>query len=225
MPKGLLILLLLLVGCAASREGSVAAEGRVSGEFAPPATLPVVPNLLDRPPPQVTEAAASARSSAIGKPAPPFELPNQDEQTVSLSQLRGQWVVLYFYPADDTPGCTCQANEFTQLIQSFRESNAKVIGVSVDRPEIHRRFIKKYNLQIPLLSDPGRGVMREYGAWVDIPRGLAAPGMVIRSTYLIDPAGTIAWHWPEVIPQGHAQRVMEKLNEIQRPGTQRAGPG
>ncbi|MDW8263404.1 MAG: peroxiredoxin [Phycisphaerales bacterium] len=211
-----LLVLLLLGGCAASDSATQEAEGRPSDEFRTTAAPRVVGHRRDRPPPQVTEAAASERSSAIGKPAPDFELLDQEERPVSLSALRGQWVVLYFYPADDTPGCTCQANEFTRLIQSFHHANAKVIGVSVDRPEIHRRFIRKYNLRIPLLSDPDRRVMREYGAWVDIPRGPAAPGMVIRSTYLIDPTGRIAWHWPEVIPQGHAQRVMDRLNALQR---------
>jgi len=191
----------------------VSAEPRDVVASAAPVAPADVPDPT-RPSAEVAEAAASARSTAIGKRAPTFALPDENERMVSLDSLRGEWVVLYFYPADDTPGCTCQATEFTSLIKSFRRSNARVYGVSGDTPLVHQMFIAKYGLQIPLLSDPQRTVMREYGAWVDIPEGLLAPGRVIRSTFLINPDGIIAWHWPEVIPQGHAERVMQKLKAM-----------
>lgn len=168
------------------------------------------------PTPEETESAASARSTARGKPSIDFALPDPYGSTVRLGNLRGKWVVLYFYPADDTPGCTCEATEFTQLLTDLRMPNAAVIGISADSPESHARFALKYGLALTLLSDMDRTVMRKYGAWIDIPEGLGAPGRVIRSTYLIDPSGNIAWHWPEVIPQGHAFRVATRLAQLQK---------
>ena len=168
------------------------------------------------PPPAVTEAAASQRSNAIGKNAPAFELVDQNDKSVKLNEFRGQWLVIYFYPKDDTPGCTCEANEFTALLQKFGQVHANVVGINADTPADHRQFIKEYNLKVRFLSDPQRGALRAYGAWVYIPQGINAPGMFLRSTFLIDPTGKIAWHWPEVVPQGHAQRVYEKLIELSK---------
>jgi len=163
----------------------------------------------------VMEDAASERSPVTSRQAPGFTLMDQDEKPVSLSDLRGQWVVLYFYPKDDTPGCACQANEFTALLTQFRQMNADVYGVSADSPALHRAFIAKYDLALNLLSDPDKSVMRTYGAWVDTALGDQQYGRVIRSTMIIDPEGRIAHHWPEVIPEGHAERVKDKLEELQ----------
>lgn len=156
------------------------------------------------------EAAAAASSALTGRPAPDFTLPNQDDQAVRLADLRGQWVVLYFYPADGTPGCTCQAKEFTQSHQQFQQLSAAVFGISPDTVASHRQVADEFNVVVDLLADPGREVMEAYGAWVKTPFG----GRVIRSTVLIDPQGVIAYHWPEVIPEGHADRVRAKLAEI-----------
>lgn len=163
------------------------------------------------PRPGTMEKAASARSAAIGKPAPDFTLTSHERQPVSLGALRGQWVVLYFYPKNDTPGCTCQATEFTSLLTQFRSMNATILGVSPDTPESGRYFHDKYHLDLTLLSDPSAQAMRQYGAWVESAVG---GGMVVRTTYIIDPDGRIAWHWPEVIPAGHADRVRQKLAEL-----------
>lgn len=157
------------------------------------------------------EAAAAAQSELAGKPAIDFVLPNQHGTPVSLTEQRGQWVVLYFYPADGTPGCTCQAREFTQYHKQFERLNAAVFGISPDSVESHRQVFEEYDLRIDLLADPERKVMEPYGAWVKTPFG----GRVIRSTVLIDPQGRIAYHWPEVIPEGHAERVKAKLEELQ----------
>lgn len=157
------------------------------------------------------EEAAAGRSSFAGSRAPQFTLPDENEQPVSLSDYRGQWVVLYFYPADDTPGCACQATEFTAILQKFHEQDAVVIGVSPDSPESHRLFAEKYDLKIKLLSDVDQKVMQRYGAWVDKQFGDQTHGSVVRSTVLISPDGKVAYHWPEVIPKGHAERVREKL--------------
>jgi len=161
------------------------------------------------------EEAASLRSPITGSPAPDFTLADQNKQMVTLSKLRGKWVVLYFYPKDDTPGCTCEATEFTKLMGQFRDMNAEVYGVSADSPVTHQAFIELYDLSLNLLSDRDRKVMKEYGAWVQAGIGEKKYGRTIRSTVIIGPDGTIRRHWPEVIPQGHAGRVKEKLAQLQ----------
>jgi peroxiredoxin Q/BCP len=156
-------------------------------------------------------------SSSIepGKKAPAFRLPDQDEAVVSLADLKGQWVVLYFYPRDDTPGCTKQACEFTDGIQDFKGMGAVVLGCSPDTPAKHRTFIEKYDLEVRLLSDPEHQVMEKFGAWGPKKMyGKTVQG-VIRSTVIIDPKGVIAHHWPKVKAAGHAAKVREKLEELQ----------
>lgn len=162
------------------------------------------------------EAAASRSSRVAGRAAPAFALPDHTGHNFRLADMRGKWVVLYFYPKDDTPGCVCQATEFTGLLTQFRYMNAAVIGVSPDTVKNHQHFREKYSLGITLLSDVDRKVMRAYGAWTDVRLGDQVTGRVIRSTYIIDPTGRIAWHWPEVIPKGHAERVKAKLDELSR---------
>jgi len=212
----LLALAALCMTSCVSRHGAVGSSGvgtPVPGAPTPDATTtPVLQP--PTPTPAETEEAASGRSSAVGKPAPDFTLPDAFERPTSLTRQRGKWLVLYFYPGDDTPGCTCQATEFTALLKKFDALNAKVIGVSPDSPATHQYFMRKYGLNFPLLSDPSHDVMRDYGAWLEVKEGPAAPGRVLRSTYLIDPGGKVAWHWPEVIPQGHAERVKEKLSQL-----------
>ncbi len=160
------------------------------------------------------EQAASKTSPIIGRQAPDFTLLDQDDQDTKLSGLKGKWIVLYFYPKDDTPGCSCQATEFTALLQRFHDMNAVVLGVSPDSPEMHRTFIEKYDLALTLLSDPDKTVMTQYGAWVTSTLGPISYERIIRCTYLIDPAGAIRQHWPEVIPEGHAARVREELQRL-----------
>lgn len=151
----------------------------------------------------------------VGQPAPDFSLPNQDEQPVGLTDLRGQWLVLYFYPKDDTPGCTTEACDFTQGLGAFETLNATVLGCSRDDAASHRQFIDKYDLKITLLSDPDHAVMERYGAWGEKKMyGRASQG-VIRSTVLIDPEGKAAHHWKNVKAKGHAEQVRKKLEELQ----------
>lgn len=161
------------------------------------------------------EEAASAQSPFVGQPAPDFILLDQDSQPLALSAQKGHWVVLYFYPKDDTPGCTCQATEFTKLLTKFRDMDAEVYGISEDSPASHRVFIKAYGLGLRLLSDPDHRAMTQYGAWVTARAGEKTYGRVIRTTVILDPKGIVAWHWPEVIPEGHADRVRKKLAELQ----------
>ena len=156
----------------------------------------------------------AASKIEVGRAAPSFTLLDQDEKEVSLADLRGSWVVLYFYPRDDTPGCTTEACEFTEGIEAFRGFDAAVLGCSPDTPAKHRKFIEKYDLAVRLLSDPERKVMEAYGAWGEKKMyGKAVTG-VIRSTVLIDPKGKVAHHWPNVKAKGHAAKVRERLEEL-----------
>ncbi|MBN2712204.1 MAG: peroxiredoxin [Planctomycetes bacterium] len=150
-----------------------------------------------------------------GRSAPAFALLDENDNIVKLESLRGRWVVLYFYPRDDTPGCTTEACEFTESITAFRGMDAEVVGVSPDTPEKHRKFIEKYELKIKLLSDPEHEVLKAYGAWgIKKLYGRESEG-VIRSTCIIDPAGEIAFHWPQVKAAGHAEEVRAKLKEFE----------
>jgi peroxiredoxin Q/BCP len=150
----------------------------------------------------------------VGAKAPEFNLPDQDGVPVSLSSLRGSWVVLYFYPKDDTPGCTTEACEFSEGIETFRGLDAVVLGCSADSPEKHRTFIAKYDLSVRLLSDRDHKVMEAYGAWGEKSMYGRTTMGVIRSTVLIDASGRVAHHWPTVKAAGHAAEVREKLAEL-----------
>lgn len=156
----------------------------------------------------------SASAITVGKQAPAFALADQDGQTVKLADLKGRWVVLYFYPKDDTPGCTVEACDFTAGIEDFEGLDAVVLGCSPDAPESHRKFIAKYDLKIRLLSDPDHQLMERYGAWGEkVSYGQRKMG-VIRSTVVIDPRGNVAHHWPAVKAEGHAAAVREKVAEL-----------
>ncbi|HVN32403.1 MAG TPA: peroxiredoxin [Thermoanaerobaculaceae bacterium] len=152
----------------------------------------------------------------IGQKAPAFSLPDQDGVRTALSDLAGSWVVLYFYPKDDTPGCTTEACEFTDGIKAFEKLDAVVLGCSLDTPESHRRFIARHDLKVRLLSDPDRAVMKTYGAWGEKSMYGRTTMGVIRSTVLIDPQGKVAFHWPNVKAAGHAEQVREKLAELRK---------
>jgi thioredoxin-dependent peroxiredoxin len=147
----------------------------------------------------------------IGKKAPAFSLPNQDGKTVKLSEFKGRWVVLYFYPKDNTPGCTTEACDFTDGLKDFAKLDAVVLGCSADSPESHQKFIAKYKLKVTLLSDAEHDVMKAYGAWGE--KNLYGKTVVgiIRSTVIIDPEGRVAYHYPKVRSAGHAEAVREQL--------------
>ena len=150
----------------------------------------------------------------VGKKAPAFTLQDENGTKVVLSSLAGQWVVLYFYPKDDTPGCTVEACEFTTGLPTFDKLDAAVFGCSRDTPESHRKFIAKYKLKIKLLSDPEHAVMEKYGAWGEKNNYGKKTMGVIRSTVLIDPAGKVAHHWATVKAAGHAEQVRGTLAEL-----------
>ncbi len=152
----------------------------------------------------------------VGAKAPTFELPDQDGKLVKSEQLAGKWVVLYFYPKDDTPGCTTEACEFTDSIKEFETLAATVLGCSPDSPASHAKFIAKHNLTLQLLSDPQHAVMERYGAWGEKTLYGKQTIGVIRSTVLIDPKGNVAFHWPNVKAAGHAEQVRAKLAELRK---------
>ena len=149
-----------------------------------------------------------------GDSAPDFTAPTHDGSLLTLSALRGAPVVVYFYPKDDTPGCTIEACDFTSGLAGFQELDAVVLGCSPDSPESHQKFIEKYDLEITLLSDPKHTVMEKYGAWGEKTLyGKKSLG-VLRSTVLIDPSGKVAHHWKSVKAQGHAAKVAETLAKV-----------
>jgi peroxiredoxin Q/BCP len=160
-------------------------------------------------------AATNPRALAVGQPAPDFTLPDQDDRPVSLASLKGRWVVLYFYPRDDTPGCTVEACDFTSGLAGFEGLKATVLGCSADSTASHRKFIAKHGLKISLLSDPGKETMTRYGAWGEKTLYGKVTTGVIRSTVIIDPAGRVAHHYTTVKAAGHARAVQEKLTQLQ----------
>jgi len=153
---------------------------------------------------------------AVGKKAPDFALKNQNDEVVKLGDLAGKWVVLYFYPKDDTPGCTVEACDFTSGLKDFEKLNATVLGCSPDSTESHRRFIAKHKLKVGLLSDPNHKLMDDYGSWGEKNTYGRITEGVIRSTVIIDPKGIVAHHWPKVSAKGHAEEVKEVLEELQQ---------
>ena len=151
-----------------------------------------------------------------GVEAPDFCLPSSEGgKELCLSELRGKWVVLYFYPRDGTSGCTTEAVEFSGLNNEFEELNALVLGLSKDSPDSHRNFIQRRDLRITLLSDGAGKVLEAYGAWrLKKMYGKESWG-VVRSTVLIDPEGKAAKIWPKVPKAaGHAAKVLEELKTL-----------
>jgi len=150
-----------------------------------------------------------------GDLAPQFCLVNESNKNICLKDFLGKWVVLYFYPKDNTPGCTTEACDFTASFDDFKNLDAIIVGISPDSPERHMKFIKKYMLKHILLSDTKREVLQLYGVWKErIIYGKSALG-VIRSTFVINPAGKIAKIWPKVKVKGHAKEVKEVLDKLQ----------
>ena len=150
---------------------------------------------------------------AAGDTAPEFELPDQNSQLHSLEDYRDQWVVLYFYPKDETPGCTTEACEFRDNIFAFRELNAQVIGVSLDDAESHKAFAENHGLPFPLLADIDGMASSAYG----VKTRMLGMEVARRQTFIIAPDGTIAKHYQKVAPAEHAEEVLADLAELGAP--------
>ncbi|MFX0036412.1 MAG: thioredoxin-dependent thiol peroxidase [Candidatus Hermodarchaeota archaeon] len=149
-----------------------------------------------------------------GNDAPEFTLPDKDNKLISLKEFKGKYVILYFYPADNTPACTTEAIGFTGILPALEKLDAVVIGISPDSPESHAKFIEKKNLKVILLSDVDNKVIKKYGKWGKKKfRGKEYIG-VIRSTFLIDPEGKIAHIWPKVSVKGHPEEVESILRNL-----------
>ncbi|MCL4240042.1 MAG: thioredoxin-dependent thiol peroxidase [Dehalococcoidia bacterium] len=150
---------------------------------------------------------------AIDSAAPAFSLQDQDGNEVSLASLRGRWSVIYFYPKDDTPGCTKEACSFRDTHGAIQAAGAIVLGVSGDSAAAHRKFAGKYGLPFQLLVDEGNGVAKAFGAWgTKSMYGKTYDG-ILRSTFVIDPDGKIAKVWPKVKPDTHGAEVLDWLKE------------
>jgi peroxiredoxin Q/BCP len=148
----------------------------------------------------------------IGKKAPAFKVQDDAGETVSLASLKGEWVVLFFYPKDMTSGCTVEACEFRDALPRFKKMKAKVFGVSPDSVKSHQKFREKEGLTYPLLSDPEHTMLEAYGVWVEKSMYGRKYMGVERTTVLIDPAGTIAQVFTKVTPAGHADEVTAWLH-------------
>ena len=150
-----------------------------------------------------------------GEKAPDFALAADDGTKVKLSSLRGSPVVLYFYPKDDTPGCTKEACSFRDRKHDLAELGAKVLGVSPDDAASHEKFRDKFSLNFPLLADPGHKIAEKYGAWGEKNSyGKKSEG-IRRSTFLIDAEGVIRKVWTNVKPEGHDEQVIEAIKELE----------
>lgn len=159
-----------------------------------------------------TIAADQPQPPATGKPAPAFTLPNQEGAPVSLDEFRGKWVVLYFYPKDFTSGCTIEAHNFQRDLEKYTQSNAVIVGVSVDTVDSHKSFCTKESLNFKLLADPNHAVVEKYGSVMEY------NGMTLaeRNTFLIDPSGIIRKVYLKVSPQGHSEEVLADLHQLQQ---------
>ncbi len=147
----------------------------------------------------------------VGSTAPEFALRDQDGRRHALSEKRGRWVVLYFYPKDDTPGCTKEACSFRDGMGALASLQAEVLGVSADDEASHKEFAEKYSLNFPLLADVDRHVIDAYGAWGEKEREGERYEGILRISYLIDPRGKIVQRWTVHEPEGHAGEVRQAL--------------
>ena len=148
----------------------------------------------------------------VGQPAPDFTLPDDKGTPRRPQDARGRWLVLYFYPKDDTPGCTTEACEFRDDQDEFRARDAEVWGVSVLGTDSKAAFKRKFELPFTLLADEDHAVAQKYGAWVEKQNYGRTYWGVGRTTFLIDPEGRIAHVWPKVTPSGHAGEVLSELD-------------
>ena len=155
---------------------------------------------------------ALAAAPAVGSAAPAFKLQDQDGKWHSLGDYKGKWLVLYFYPKDDTPGCTTEACAFRDNIFAFDKEGAVVVGVSVDDVKDHKAFAEKHSLPFTLLADPTKAVARDYGV---LKTYMGVMEMARRDTFIIDPQGRIAKHYESVDPAENSKQTLADLKALQ----------
>ncbi len=153
----------------------------------------------------------------VGQVAPAIRLPNQAGETVELKRFKGSWTVLYFYPKDDTPGCTAEACSFRDGMKAFADRGAIVLGVSPDEVGSHAKFATRHKLPFDLLADTERKVCHAYGVWQEKSMYGRTYMGVVRTTYLISPAGKVAFRWDKVKVKDHEKNVLAKLDELRSP--------
>ena len=154
---------------------------------------------------------SDAKLPTIGAKAPAFTATTQAGEKVRLSQFKGQYVVLYFYPKDNTPGCTVEAREFRDFMEDFQSANAVVLGASPDSAASHCKFIERFELNFTLLADESHELAEAFGVWVEKSMyGKTFEG-IQRSTFLIGPDGILIHAWPKVKAEGHAEQVLKHL--------------
>jgi len=151
-----------------------------------------------------------------GEVAPDFTVETDEGATLRLSSLRGAPVVLYFYPKDDTPGCTIEACELRDAFPRFAHSRAVILGVSPDDVASHRKFKQKFDLPFTLLADTDHAIAERYGVWVEKSMYGRKYWGVHRATFIIDPRGTVAKIFPKVKPEGHAAEVEAEIRKLRR---------
>jgi peroxiredoxin Q/BCP len=156
--------------------------------------------------------ASDTSMPAVGQPAPTFTLPSQDGTPVSLNTFHGKWVVLYFYPKDQTSGCTMEAHKFQEDLPKYERDNAVVLGVSVDSASSHKTFCTKEGLSFKLLSDTEKTTVEKYGSLGNY----AGLKIAKRNTFLIDPQGNVAKVWTGVDPSHHSEEVLATLSELEK---------
>jgi thioredoxin-dependent peroxiredoxin len=150
----------------------------------------------------------------LNHPAPDFTALDTNETKIQLSDFKGQWLVLYFYPKDNTPGCTTEATEFSQAVAEFNALNAAIIGVSPDSCKSHAKFTAKHDLKINLIADADTTIAKAYGLR-QLKKFMGKEYMgVVRSTFIIDPTGNIAHVWSAVKVKGHVAAVLQKLTAL-----------
>jgi peroxiredoxin Q/BCP len=176
----------IATGCALALAGGLAVTGRVH---------------------------AASEPLAVGTEAPNFTLPSQDNTPVSLNEYKGKWVVLYFYPKDQTSGCTIEAHNFQRDLQKYQALNAVVLGVSLDTPESHKAFCTKDSLTFKLLADPGKKVVEEYGVPV---KSFGPVHYAERDTFLISPQGKIVKEWEVKDIQAHSAEVLDAIKSMEK---------
>lgn len=155
-------------------------------------------------------------TATVGKPAPAFTLTDHTGETVTLSSLRGSPVVLYVYPKDDTPGCTRESCDFRDNLGVLKKHGVHVFGLSKDSVKSHQKFIEKYDLNFPLLSDPDAKTIADYGAWVEKSMYGKKYMGIERSTFLIDADGTLAHVWRNVKVDGHVAEVIDAVKKLKK---------